>query len=225
MRSISIFFPALNEEENIEECITAATGFFNTLHIDYEIIVINNRSTDHTEEIVSDIAKQDPHVVLVNALEKQGYGAAIQKGVSVCTKDVVVFTDADLQFRIGDLEKFLEIIDSTDFVIGYRKACMGRSRFVKYVNALFSVFLGVRVRDVGCDFKMFHKDVIRSVELISTGTLVNVEIVYKLQRKGFHYKEVPVSYYPRNNGVAKRIRFKRMLVEFFKLKFNLSVSS
>jgi glycosyltransferase involved in cell wall biosynthesis len=226
MKSLSLFFPALNEEKNIAETIRKSESYLQTKNIDYEIIVVNNASTDNTEKVVKRIAATNPHVILVNEPAK-GYGNALRKGFAASTKEVTCFTDADLQFDITQLDRFIEVIDTHDYVIGYRERRADpalRSFNAKGWAFLVRSILGVRVKDIDCGFKMFHTKVIKSITLTSSGALISAELLYKLKKKKYTLTQVPVTHYPRKFGSPTGANFAviaRAFVELFKLKFNV----
>lgn len=227
MKSISVFYPALNEEQNIKECIEKTDTFLKTTGRDYEIIIVNDGSTDNTEGIVQKLASQNPHVVLINNTEIHGYGAALKKGFKSSSKDLIFFSDSDLQFDITELTKFFDKIDDYDYVIGYRAKRSDpifRSFNAHLYGLLVSLILGVNVQDLDCAFKIFNRKTIDSITLYSNGALINAELLYKLNKKKYRFTEIPVNHYPRKFGKPTGANISviaRMFIELFKLKFGI----
>jgi glycosyltransferase involved in cell wall biosynthesis len=203
--SLSIFFPTFNEEANIEQSVTKAiTVAENSPFIgDYEVIVVNDGSSDATEEIVSAMAAANPRVRLVNHVVNRGAGAALATGFASATKDYVFYTDADLQFDILELNNLIIHTDTSPIVIGYRSP--RNDPFMRLVNAkgwniLMRFFFGLKVRDVDCAFKIFRTDLVQSVTLQAEGAMTLAEILIRLQQKGAAFKEEPVTHWPRVAG-------------------------
>jgi glycosyltransferase involved in cell wall biosynthesis len=203
--SLSIFFPAFNEEANIEESITKAIEVAeNSPFIgDYEVIAVNDGSSDNTAEIVTALAAKNPRVRLVSHEVNRGAGAALATGFASATKDYVFYTDADLQFDILELNSLLVHIPNSPIVIGYRSP--RNDPFMRLVNAkgwniLMRFFFGLKVRDVDSAFKIFRTDLVQSLELSADGAIKHAEIIIRLQNKGETFKEVPVTHWPRVAG-------------------------
>jgi len=119
--SISVILPAYNEEDNITKTLDRARQVLRDLGIQYEIIVVNDGSTDKTANLVGEIISFDPAIKMVEHPTNRGYGAAIKSGLRVASKSLIFFTDSDLQFDISELERLLEWIKIHPIVIGYRE--------------------------------------------------------------------------------------------------------
>ncbi len=226
-RSLSIFFPALNEGRNIEKTIKKAEAFLEKKKFDYEIIVVNDSfTTDDTSARVKKLSNKNPRVIFIQN-RGHGYGSGLKKGFASSTKELIFFTDADLQFDINDLDKLLKHIDTYDYVIGYRRR--RSDPFIRNFNAkayglLVRLLLGVHVKDVDCAFKLFHASDIKSIKMKSTGALISAEILYKLQQKKYTFTEVPVRHFERKYGKPTGANIRvilNMFIELFRLKFNL----
>lgn len=203
--SLTIFFPAYNEEENIVPAVKQAISvaqqspFINN----FEILIVDDGSTDRTKELSEELASEDPRVKLITHKKNGGYGAALKTGLKSATMDYVFFTDADLQFDVLELHSLLAHLGEYDVVAGYRAP--RRDPLLRLLNAkgwnlLNRFFFGLRIRDIDCAFKIFKRDLIENLHLNSKGAMINAEILIKLQRKGVAIKEVPVSHLPRVAG-------------------------
>ncbi len=206
---ISLILPAYNEENNIARSIKVSESVLRDLTDDYEIIVVDDGSHDRTEEIVSRLAADREELRCLVHDTNRGYGAALKTGLKSGRKELLFFTDSDLQFDISELPDLVEWIDSYDIIIGYRKRRMdhpGRRLLGWGWTTLIRLLFGLRVRDIDCAFKLFRKEVIDDISIDSIGAFVNSEILLRASRKGYTIKEIPVTHFPRLNGQAKGAR-------------------
>ena len=201
--SLSIFFPAYNEEENIEESVRLAEAAARQLTWDYEIIVINDGSKDRTGEIAERMASENPRIRVVHHSPNRGYGEAVRSGIRAARKEYVFFTDADLQFDFSELSILWSYVPDCDMILGYR--AKRRDPFMRLVNAkawnlLNRTLFGLRVRDIDCAFKLMRRSVIADLPLISKGAMLSAELLIRVQRQGIAFKEVAVTHLPRQRG-------------------------
>ncbi|SMP65468.1 dolichol-phosphate mannosyltransferase [Neorhodopirellula lusitana] len=201
--SLSLILPAWNEAEVIATAIAEANAALQQVTGEYEIIVVDDGSTDATAAIVSSLAGQNEHVRLVQHSPNQGYGAAIRSGFAEAQNDLVVFTDADCQFDLTELDRFVLLAKRYEIVCGYRidrKDNALRCLYSKVYNLLVRALLGTGVRDVDCALKMFHRDIAKQITIKHSGFLVNSEILIQARRLGCQTVEVGVSHRPRTLG-------------------------
>ena len=203
IRSVSVFFPAHNEEAAIAQTLEQAEKVLTRLGLDYEIIVVNDGSRDRTAEIVEGICRRHTRIRLVNHATNLGYGAAVWSGITSSAKDYIFFTDADLQFDLEELPRLLCHVPDYDVVIGYR--IKRRDPFLRLVNAwgwnrLNRALFGLRVRDIDCAFKLFKRTVFDDMVVTSRGAMVSAEMLVRIFRQGFRVAEVGVTHYPRTTG-------------------------
>jgi glycosyltransferase involved in cell wall biosynthesis len=203
--SLSIFFPTYNEEENIATTIEQADAVARTITDDYEIIVVNDGSTDRTAEVTHALRQTYSHLKIVDHKINQGYGAAVWSGVQAASKEYVFFTDADLQFDLTELKNLVEFVPEHDVVIGYR--ARRQDPFMRLVNArgwniLNRLLFGLRVRDIDCAFKLFKRSLVKDVPVKTRGAMLSAELLIRLQRQGVMFKEIPVTHLPRTRGSA-----------------------
>ncbi len=200
---LSIVLPALNEEENIgpmiESCLTAA----NDLVGDYEVIVVDDGSSDGTSAAVTEWMERDPAVRLLVHERNLGYGAAIRTGFQAARKSLVFYTDADRQFDVAELTYFLPMIEDNDLVIGfrvYRYDAAFRSMISWGYNRLVAVLFRVRVRDVDCAFKLMRAEVRDKLQLQTDDFFIDTEIVAIARKWNFRIAQKGVRHYPRVAG-------------------------
>ena len=205
-QSISLVLPAWNEAEVIAMAIAEADAALSQVANDYEIIIVDDGSTDETAIIVAKLAAQNDRVRMVGHSPNQGYGAAIRSGFASAEKDLVVFTDADCQFDLTELDRFVLLSRRYEIVCGYRidrKDTPLRCLYSKVYNLLVRLLLGTGVRDVDCALKMFHRDVANKLRITGNGFLVNSEMLVQARQLGCSVCEVGVSHRPRTLGESK----------------------
>ncbi len=203
--SLSLVLPAYNEEQMIVQTISTVLTVVPTWTQDFEVIVVNDGSTDATATLLEELRERDQHVRLVTHTVNQGYGAALVSGFAAATKEYTFFMDADGQFDIRDLQAFFPYINSYDAVIGYR--IDRQDSWMRKLNAwgwklLIGWVLSVHVRDVDCAFKLLHTDFLRQHPLETRGAMINAELLYTLRQAGRTYKELGVHHLPRQAGSA-----------------------
>jgi len=204
--ALSIVLPAYDEEANIVEAVRRATDVAERLCSDHEVIVVDDGSQDRTADIVHDIALRDPRVRLIRHPDNLGYGEALRSGFRAARLDYVFFTDADNQFDLNDLERFLPWAGRVDVVAGFRanrSDPIFRHINAKAWNYLVRALFYVPVRDINCAFKLFRRSLFDEIEIESGGAMVNTELMVKLGRAGASVVEFPVMHYPRTAGTAR----------------------
>lgn len=202
--SLTLVLPAYNEEGNIEYVVRRALDVLPTVVDTFEIIVVNDGSRDATPRIIDRLAAEDSRVRAIHQPNK-GYGGALTSGFSASVGDYVMFMDSDRQFDIADIRLLAPFTASFDVVAGFR---MERSDPIhrrinaEVFNIVVRVLFGVHMRDLDCAFKMFHGEMVRSLDLTSAGALINAEMQAKLRRQGATLEQIGVPHYPRIAGTA-----------------------
>lgn len=205
LRSLSIFMPAYNEEGNIEISLKAADEIANQISEKYEILLVDDGSTDQTVNIAKKLQAHNPNIKIVQHESNWGYGAALQTGIKNCQYEYIFFTDADLQFDFLELRSFLPQLSNFDVIIGYR--LKRQDPFIRLLNAklwnlLVRIFFHLKVKDINCAFKLFKKEVIQKIDIYSKGAMVSAEILIKLKQNNVPIMELPVTHKPRRRGSA-----------------------
>lgn len=202
-QTISIVLPAYNEQENIAKSVEACREAFSEYFSGLEIIVVNDGSHDNTAAIIDELAAGCSDVFAIHHQGNRGYGAALCSGFNQASKELIFFTDSDLQFDLKEIKHLVKWIPVYDIVAGYRQR--RADPYHRRLNAwgwnqLVRVVLGVNVKDIDCAFKLFHREVFEQIDIESAGAMINTEILYKARLNGMHLKEVPVSHFPRVAG-------------------------
>jgi glycosyltransferase involved in cell wall biosynthesis len=212
--TLSIFFPALNDAGTIGSMVIRAVQAASTLTPDYEVIVVNDGSTDATAQIAEELARTYPHVRVVHHGRTRGYGAALQTGFRSASKDFVFYTDGDAQYDPSEITAlWARMAPDVDVVNGYkisRSDPLHRVVIGRLYHHIVSVLFGLEVRDVDCDFRLIRRSVFDRVSLEKTSGVICLEMMKKIQDCGFRIVEVPVHHYHRVHGRSQFFNFTRV---------------
>ncbi len=229
-KSVTIFFPAFNDEGSIELMVHRALDLLPSLTDDYEVIIVNDGSTDSTAQIIDRLAATLPHVKVIHHSRNLGYGAALRSGFSHAGKDLIFYTDGDGQYDTRELANLFPLMsDGVDVVNGWkRKRSDPRRRIVlgEIYKRLAQQMFGLPIRDVDCDFRLIRQSAIRRIELKSSSGIICTEMIYKLHRAGCVFVETPVNHFPRLHGQSQFFTIGRVahtLIDFLLLWLKLCV--
>jgi dolichol-phosphate mannosyltransferase len=196
--------PAYNEERNIERAVEGACNAAAPLVSDYEIVVVDDGSSDGTAGALARLQQRlGPQLRVLSHAENQGYGAALRDGFQAARGDLVFYTDSDNQFDLRELKDALPLMRDHDAVLGYRldrQDPLLRKLVSAGFNALASLAFGMSVRDLNCSFKLFRRERIQALPLESTDFFVDTEMVALLHGAGWRYVQRGVRHYPRLEG-------------------------
>jgi glycosyltransferase involved in cell wall biosynthesis len=207
--SLSVFFPAYNEEKNIEYMVIKAREFLEKFVKDYEIIVVDDGSTDDTGKIADMLAKKYKKVRVIHHKKNLGYGVALRTGFLSAKKEFVFYTDSDRQFSIYDLKKFFPYVEEFDLIIGYRKKrqdSFTRRLASKIYNFLVRLILDLNVKDCNCAFKLCRRSIFKKIKLNTTRS-ADAELLAKAKSYGFRIKQIPVTHYKRKFGKSEAVTY------------------
>lgn len=228
VKSLSVFFPFWNEEKNIEKVVEKAIPIARVVAEKWEILMIDDGSTDKTPAIAKALEKKHQHVHLVLLHPNRGYGAALKAGFEHAQYDYIVFTDGDLQFDFSEITRFIEHIDTADLVIGYRQR--RQDTFMRHVLMILHriwvfIFFGLYVKDIDCGFKLFRKSALDAImPLRSEGAMITTEILAKAKAKNLRIAQVPITHYPRKFGTPSGANLSvvvRAMLETFILSWDI----
>jgi glycosyltransferase involved in cell wall biosynthesis len=226
--SITVFFPCFNEAGTIERVARQAIAYLQGRFTDFQVIIINDGSTDATGTIADTLAAADPRVQVVHHPLNRGYGAALKSGFAAATKDLIFYTDGDGQFDLHELDHLLPLIKTYALVTGYRLE--RRDPLFRRINAfcwntLVNLLFNLDVRDVNCAFKLYQRQIFDAIQLHSDGALINTEIFAAARKQGFSIAEVGVTHLPRMTGTqtgAKPAVILKAFRELFALRKKLA---
>ena len=204
--SVSLVIPMYNEELSIDHAIDCAVDALETF--DYEIVIVDDASTDRSAEIVRGRMAENPRIRLLQHEVNRKLGGALKTGYGAATKEVVVYMDADLPFDprvIGRAVRALHVTRA-DMIAGYRldRTTEGFKRTVySYLyNTLIGLLFGWPHRDINFSFKLMRREVLEAVELKAEGSLIDAELIVKARNLGFVIQQLGLDYYPRSQGTS-----------------------
>jgi glycosyltransferase involved in cell wall biosynthesis len=210
---LSVFYPMWNEEDYIERAIEfggrACRDLVERGDIgDYELIIVNDASTDRTAEIADKLAGDDPRVRVIHHPRNRKLGGAMKTGFAAATGDLVLYTDADLPFDMAELPRAVRLLREyeADIVSAYRLDRTGegslRSLYTWVYNVLIKTLFGVKVRDINFAFKLCRSKIFDDIQLKSEGSFIDAELVIRATRMGYTIMQMGVDYFPRTRGTS-----------------------
>lgn len=227
--SISVVIPVYNEEKRIKKSLERIVDYLGSFCRDYEIIVVDDGSTDETVKVIEEVLKDRFRVIKLQ--ENRGKGYAVKRGMLAARYDYVLFSDADLSTPIEEIEKLAEFIGEYDIVIGSR-AMHGsdveihQPKFKEFLgrvgNKLIQLMLLPGIQDTQCGFKLFRR---KSIAVFEKQTIdrwgFDFEILWIARKMGLKVKEVPVHWI---NDFATKVSgfstYVNTFMELVKIKLN-----
>lgn len=203
MQSISAVLPAYNEEANVGEATRSVIQAAAAHTQDFEVIVVDDGSRDRTSEVVQALMGDHPQVRLVRHETNRGYGGALRSGFEAATKDLIFFTASDNQYDPSEIGNLLHLLDDADMILGFRSHRQDpplRRFYAWGWTTLVNLLFGYLSRDIDCAFKIFRRDVLKSVMLTSSGAMIDTQLLAGARRSGYRIREVAVSHFPRPAG-------------------------
>jgi glycosyltransferase involved in cell wall biosynthesis len=221
--SISIFFPCYNEQDNVERTVERALAVLKKLNADFEVIIVDDGSSDATGQLADEISSRDNRVKVVHHPTNLGYGAALQSGFKAVTKELVFYTDGDGQFDINEMPPLLPLTEQYDIVSCYR--LNRQDNLIRRLNGwawtkLVCFLFNMKVRDIDCAFKLYKREIFDNIRMSSSGALIDTEILARAVRKGYSITQKGVHHYPRTAGAQTGATL-RVILRAFKELFKL----
>lgn len=228
--SISVFFPAYNDAWTIPSLVMITDDLLRQLTADYEIIVVNDASPDHVGRLLESLQQQYPRLRVVTHQRNRGYGGALRSGFAAAGGDLVFYTDGDAQYDPRELTALLGALrEDIDVVNGYklrRSDPLYRTVVGRLYHWSVRLAFGLPIRDVDCDFRLFRRQVLDTLQFESDSGVITVEMVKRVHDAGFRFAEVGVHHYPRAAGRSQFFRAKRVaetLIDLAGLWWKLAV--
>jgi glycosyltransferase involved in cell wall biosynthesis len=200
---LSLVLPAHNEEPNIELVIEEARSTLPRFAHEFEILVVNDGSSDRTSALAHTVAEDDSRIRVIDHPENRGYGAALRSGFTASTGEWVMIMDSDRQFDVGDLVYLEPLVPEHDLVAGYRiqrNDPVHRTVFGKTFRLAMRILFGVQLYDIDCAFKVIRGDLLRALPLQSDGAMISTELMARWARIGATWTQVGVHHHPRTAG-------------------------
>jgi glycosyltransferase involved in cell wall biosynthesis len=210
---LTVFFPMWNEQDYIHRALGAAREACETLLeqgeiADYELLIINDASTDDTGRIADELAATDRRVRVVHHPKNRKLGGSLKTGFAESRGDLILYSDADLPFDMDELVKACRVMRhyEADIVSAYRLDRTGegyvRTVYSFFFNSLVRVLYGLRMRDVNFAFKLCRGAIFDDVQLKSEGSFIDAELVIRAKGAGYSVVQFGVDYFPRTRGVS-----------------------
>jgi glycosyltransferase involved in cell wall biosynthesis len=212
--SISAFFPAYNDAGTIASLAVVMDMTLRELTDDYEIIIVNDGSPDHTGEVLADLETRYPRLRVVTHAKNRGYGGALRSGFAHATKELVFYTDGDAQYDPREIARLLPALTSNvDMVNGYkieRHDPLHRIIIGRIYHHVVKTMFRLRMRDVDCDFRLLRRSMFDQIELRENSGVICVELMTKVHQAGFRIAEVPVHHFHRAYGQSQFFNVRRV---------------
>jgi glycosyltransferase involved in cell wall biosynthesis len=235
LATLSYFFPAHNEEANLDGLVTEALAVLPTLAETFEIVIVDDGSRDSTGRMADALAVAHPGIVrAVHHPTNLGYGAALLSGFRAARHDHVAFTDGDRQFRVEDVGRLIDRMaaaDRPDVVVGFRikrADPLVRTLYARAYRLANRIFFGLAIRDVDCSCKLFRRVALAGIAVDSGGAFFSAELLIKLRAAGRSVAEVGVPHHPRTAGSptgAKPSVVLRAVRDFWRLRLRMWVNA
>ena len=201
--SFSLVIPVYNEEGNLEKLLSNLKIFFSDFENQYEIIFVDDGSTDGSSECISD--NLNKNMRLIEHENNRGYGEALKTGFQESKLNLMGYIDGDNQFDVQNITKFLNKIQKNDMVVGQRtdrKDTWDRWLISKGFNHLSRYLLDINFRDIDCGIKVFTREVYNEIDLTTERT-VDAELLAKAEKNDFDIEQVEVDHYVRDSGESE----------------------
>ena len=228
---LSIIIPAYNEDDRLPNTLEQIFTFLKTQNFSYEVLVVENGSSDHTFKIAKEFTKQFANLIVIHE-EKRGKGNAVQRGMLTAQGEYRFICDADLSMPINELPKFLPPqLNDFDIAIGSREA-QGAIRFNeppyrhfggRAINLLIRLLILPGLNDTQCGFKCFRAETTEALfrQQTLTGWSFDFEILYLARRKKLRIKEIPIHWYFDANSKVNAIRDALIMIsDIFRIHIN-----
>ncbi|MDD5173583.1 MAG: glycosyltransferase family 2 protein [Candidatus Omnitrophica bacterium] len=204
--AISFVIPMYNESANIEETVGKVVRLARELADDYEIVLADDASSDGTGDIADRLSREDVRIKSVRLENNTKFGGALAAGLKKASKEIIVYTDADLPVKEDDVKKGLALLEKADVVTGYslvlKDDSLKRIVMSKGYNFLVRILFGFRIKDINSGFKIYRSGVIKDLRLMSKSPFVDVEIFAEARKRGFKIEQFGLIFDLRTKGVS-----------------------
>lgn len=211
--SVSLVIPMYNEELNIEHAVAASRESLEAYARDYEIIIVNDASTDASPRIAERLASENPHIRVLHHETNRKLGGTIRTGFAAARMELVFYMDSDIPFDPDVLGRAIRAMNLTgaDMIAAYRHdrkmEGLKRAIYTTVYNWLIGMLFGWPHRDINFSFKLMKRQVLEAVELRSEGSLIDAELVVKAKNRGFSIQQIGIDYFPRTRGESHLASF------------------
>lgn len=215
---LSIIIPLYNEEDHITRVVEKLRNLTFPEFVDgWEVIIVDDRSSDASLSVAEKLSNEAKNIRVESHLENMGKGAAVQTGISKARGNVFLIQDADLELDPEDIPRMLiamkdlniELINGSRYLAGVARPLASYKRYLanKFFTQLTSILIDVHLTDMACGYKLIHKNLYDKIELKEKRFGFEAELLVKALRiKKNNIAEIPVKYFPRNEGQGKKLR-------------------
>lgn len=212
VKKLSIIIPVFNERDTVLRVVEEIQDVLLQEGIEKELIVVNDGSSDGTHDVLKKLGGQN-NVRVFHHSENRGKTFAVKFGFEQMTGDVVIIQDADLEYSPKDYPCLLEPILKGDAEIVYGSRFLGSiknmapiNRFANTIsNWTINILYGTSMTDFHTCFKLFRREVLDEISIVSQKFSFDTEVTAKLLKKGFRIKEIPIEYKARSRSQGKKI--------------------
>jgi glycosyltransferase involved in cell wall biosynthesis len=207
--SLSVVIPMYNEEAYVDRSVAAARGILEEMGCDWEIVIVDDASTDDTARRAEAIAAADPRVRVIHNAVNRRLGGTLRAGYATARKDLIFYTDADLPVDLGQLPRAVRLLEyqQADLLAGYRfdrtSEGLHRALYTIGYHVLVRLLFGLRIRDVNFAFKLFRRSLLQRIELRSEGSFIDAELLLRARKAGAVMIQMGLDYFPRTRGPSK----------------------
>ncbi len=220
--------PMFNEKGNIKRTINKINSLAEELTNDYEIIIVDDASTDRCADIVREVAETNDGIRLLYLKENTRFGGAYAEGLKQATKEIILYMDSDMPVRIQDIRNSLPLIKDTDIVTGYSKVKKGNTINRRLMSGIYNLMVQflfrLNIKDINSGYKIFKRDVVKDIEFISRSPFVNVELFLHANKNKYKVTQFPLEFQPRECGKSYITQFpiiRATITDMLKMKLFL----
>jgi glycosyltransferase involved in cell wall biosynthesis len=206
--ALSVVIPMFNEEDYVRRSVAAARGVLERLGGEWEIVLVDDASTDGTGAVADALAAADARLRVVHNPRNRTLGGSLREGLAATRGAVVLYTDADLPADLDQLPRALHLLDfqEAELLAGYRFDRTGegvrRALLARAYNLVLRIFFGLRVRDVNFAFKLVRRSLLERITLTSEGSFIDAELLLRARRAGARVIQMGLDYFPRTRGTS-----------------------
>ena len=201
---ISFVLPMFNESDNIERTICVLKALADKIANDYEIVIVDDASTDESASIVENISREDSAVKLFKMDKNTKFGGAFAKGFKNAKKDVILYVDSDMPVGEEDIKGSLPLIEDADIVTGYSKVKKGDTLKRKVISGVYNFIVerlfSLNVKDINSGYKIVKRSLIQDLDFLSNSPFVDVELFLHARKKNAVVKQYPLIFNERTEG-------------------------